>query len=293
MIIVDNSAASRNGDILPSRFQAQLDTVSALINYKNNDNMETSIGLMTMGGDSVQVLVTPTNDTSHLYSVYNKIKVSGIPKFGKALQIAQLALKHRINKHQKERIIVFTADTVNEAESDVIELCRKMRRNNTQIDIVNISSPNNVAVMKNIIDTVNVEDGSCFVDYGPANTESLVDVVKKSAIMYNNANMGGGGMGDFQANNDEYDDELQAVLRMSLEEERKRQEELKKKEEGQNQEDGDAEQQQLLQEANDIVDKEDKQEENEHLKDPEFIQEILEELKEDDKKDQDKDDTKQ
>lgn len=248
--------------------------------------METSIGLMTMGGDSVQVLVTPTNDTAHLYSVFNKIKVGGTPKFAKSLQIAQLALKHRINKHQKERIVVFTADTMVEPESDIIDLCRKMRRNNTQIDIINISSPNNVAMLKNIIDTVNVEDKSCFLDYGPENNESLVDTVKKSPMMYNNANMGqGGGMG-FQANNDEFDDELQAVLRMSLEEERKRQEDLKKKEENPNNEGDDAEQEKLLQEANNIVDKEEGDEENEHLKDPEFIKDILDELKDEDKKDE-------
>ena len=51
MIIMDNSVYSRNGDVIPNRFQSQLDAISALVSYKTNENLETSVGLMTMGGN--------------------------------------------------------------------------------------------------------------------------------------------------------------------------------------------------------------------------------------------------
>ena len=50
MIIMDNSDASRNGDALPSRFQAQLEAVSTIIRTKLNQNPQNTVGLMTMAG---------------------------------------------------------------------------------------------------------------------------------------------------------------------------------------------------------------------------------------------------
>lgn len=280
MIIIDNSEASRNGDILPNRFQAQLDTVSSLINYKTNQNVETRVGIMTSGGDNVNILVTPTNETSLLYSVFNKIQIGGTNKFAKSLQIAQLALKHRINKNQKERIIVFVANEIRENESEIVDICRKMRRNNTQIDIINICNNANVNLLKTIIDTVNVEDQSYFLNYEKQSTESLNEVTRKSPIMYNNANQNQnqGGFGD------EMDDELQEVLRISLEEEQKRLAELQKQREDVKNE----EEEKLLKEAEEIVNKDDKAIENEYLKDPKFLEEILDELEDKDKKDENK-----
>lgn len=282
MILIDNSEPSRNGDILPNRFQAQMDAVSSLINYKTNQNVETSVGLMTTGGDNVQILVTPTSETSHLYSVFNKIQIRGDNKFAKALQIAQLALKHRVNKNQKERIIAFVASEIRENETEIVDICRKLRRNNTQIDLINISNNANVNMLKTIIDTVNVEDQSYLLNYDKQATETLNETVRKSPIMFNNAtqNQQQGGFGD------EFDDELQAVLRMSLEEEQKRMVEMQKQnDEPRNEE----EEQRLLQEAEDIVNKDNTTADNEYLKDPKFLEEIMDELGNKDKKDEDKD----
>ena len=280
MIIIDNSEPSRNGDILPNRFQAQLDTVSSLINYKTNQNVETSVGLMTSGGDNVQILVTPTNETSLLYSVFNKVQIGGENRFGKALQIAQLALKHRVNKNQRERIIAFVASEIRENEAEIIDICRKMRRNNTQIDIINICNNANVDLLKTIIDTVNIEDQSCLVNYERQGPESLNETVRKSPVMFNNTgqNQAQGGFGD------EDDEELQAVLRMSLEEEQRRIEEMQREQQG----DKNEEEQRLLQEAEDIANTESKPVDNEYLKDPKFVEEILDELGDKDKDGKDK-----
>lgn len=268
MIIIDNSEPARNGDIVPNRLQAQLDTVASLINFKTNANVETCVGLMTSGGENVQVLVTPTNETSLLYSVFNRVEVGGHARFAKALQIAQLALKHRVNKNQRERIIAFVASDLRESEAEVVDICRKARRNNTQIDIVNVASPANLGLLRTIVETVNVEEGSTLVSYDKQSAESLNDVVRKSAIMFNNANADqntGAGFGG-----DEYDEELQAVLRMSMEEEQRRIAEVERQKAPEKNE----EEERLLQEAEDIVNRENKAADNEYLKDPKFLEEI-------------------
>ena len=50
MIVVDNSESSRNGDYVPSRWDAQADAANLIFQYKTQANPESSVGLMTMGG---------------------------------------------------------------------------------------------------------------------------------------------------------------------------------------------------------------------------------------------------
>jgi len=57
----------------------------------------------------VEVLATPINDSGKILSSLHGIKLSGSIIFSNALQIAQLALKHRLNVNQKQRIIAFVA----------------------------------------------------------------------------------------------------------------------------------------------------------------------------------------
>jgi 26S proteasome regulatory subunit N10 len=55
IIILDNSKYARNGDILPSRFDSQADALGLLANAKLQENQESAVGLMTMGGRNVEV----------------------------------------------------------------------------------------------------------------------------------------------------------------------------------------------------------------------------------------------
>jgi 26S proteasome regulatory subunit N10 len=47
---VDNSDWSRNGDYLPTRWEAQQDAVALIANAKFQAHAESSVGLMTMAG---------------------------------------------------------------------------------------------------------------------------------------------------------------------------------------------------------------------------------------------------
>lgn len=55
MILVDNSLFARNGDILPTRWDSQVEAIHLLSNAKLNDNQESTVGLMLMGGRNPEV----------------------------------------------------------------------------------------------------------------------------------------------------------------------------------------------------------------------------------------------
>ena len=279
MIIIDNSVFSRNGDIIPNRFRAQLDSVGSLITYKTNDNLETSVGLMTMGGINPKLLTTPTNQTSALYSQFSKISINGQNHFSKSLQIAQLAMLHRTNKKQHERVIAFVASEIKDSDEILSSIGRNFKRNGTALDIINICNNENVNKIQKLIDIVDVGNSedcrSSFINYEPG-VGLLLDAIKSSTIM------GNVGLTGQIANDDYMDDELQMVLRISMEEEEKRQRELEEKKNKElNKND--------MKEEEIVIDKkvgEDKKEGNDvnqYINDPEFIKEILGDLNMDNK----------
>lgn len=63
---VDNSEWTRNGDYAPTRFSAQCEAVSYLANAKLQENQESSVGLMTMAGARIQVLISPGREPGQL-----------------------------------------------------------------------------------------------------------------------------------------------------------------------------------------------------------------------------------
>lgn len=50
MMIIDNSEYMRNGDYVPSRFDAQSDAVNTVFQTKIDSNPENTVGIMTMAG---------------------------------------------------------------------------------------------------------------------------------------------------------------------------------------------------------------------------------------------------
>ncbi len=61
MILLDNSDWSRNGDYQPTRWEAQSDSASMIGSAKFQSHPESAVGLITMAGKQVDVLLTPTN----------------------------------------------------------------------------------------------------------------------------------------------------------------------------------------------------------------------------------------
>jgi 26S proteasome regulatory subunit N10 len=94
---------------------------------------------------------TPLPPTSLQVSVPNiksmliifRAQIGGKQNFLKAMNVAQLCLKHRINKHQKQRIVVFVASRITASEGELSDLAKKLKRNNVAVDLVNICEDSN------------------------------------------------------------------------------------------------------------------------------------------------------
>ena len=308
MILIDNSVYARNGDALPTRLQAQLDATAALTNFTTNDNMESCVGLMTIAGANAEsILTTPTIEASAVYGSFSRVRVGGHIALVRALQIAALAIKHRVRKNQSERIVVFVASEIRDSPEELFVTARNLRRNNTSVDVVNICNENNLRLLQQFMEIVNVADNSRLLNYqGGLNV--LTDALRSGGFL-------GGAVGEQGGFQEEMDPELEMVLRISMEEEKRRLEELERQRappvtgheptsvgmivEEDAAEAEDDEKEALISRANDAVEKESKEKqadrpphkdnENDYIKDPAFIKEILKDLQidPDDKKKKD------
>ena len=116
VVCVDNSEWTRNGDYAPTRIRAQTDAVNLLAGAKLQTNPENTVGVLTMAGKSPKVLVTPTPSLGKILNAMHDVDVDGQANFDSSVQIAQLALKHRQNKNQRQRIVLFMGSPISETK---------------------------------------------------------------------------------------------------------------------------------------------------------------------------------
>ncbi|KAH0562803.1 hypothetical protein GP486_002565 [Trichoglossum hirsutum] len=242
MIVVDNSESSRNGDYPPSRFEAQSDAVNLIFSAKTQANAESSVGLMSMGGKGPEVLVTLTTDFGKILDGLHRTKIRGSTHLTTGIQVAGLALKHRQNKSQRQRIIVFICSPIGEDEKTLVKLAKKMKKNNISIDFIIFGDieDDNTKKLTAFNENVNSGDGShlAIIPPGPnLLSDSLITTPILSGEGIAGAGRQGGGEGG-EGGAEEYefgidpsvDPELALALRMSYEEEKARIEREKEKE---------------------------------------------------------------
>ncbi|KAL7275128.1 proteasome regulatory particle base subunit rpn10 [Rhizina undulata] len=251
MIIIDNSESSRNGDYTPTRFEAQEDAVSLIFSAKTAANPESSVGLMTMGGKGPEVLVTLTTDFGKILTGLHDTKIKGGTHLATGIQVAGLALKHRQNKSQRQRIIAFVGSPITEDEKTLVKLAKKMKKNNIAVDFVNFGEiDSNIQKLQAFIDAINSSDNSHLVTIPPG-PYLLTDQLVGTPIMGEEGGMGGAGadgsLGGGDASQFEFgvdptlDPDLALALRMSMEEEKARlAKEQKDKEEAEKKKEGEA-----------------------------------------------------
>ncbi|KAH6755909.1 regulatory particle non-ATPase 10 [Perilla frutescens var. hirtella] len=238
MICIDNSEWMRNGDYSPTRFDAQKDAVSLICGAKTQANPENTVGVLTMAGKGVRVLVTPTSDLGKILACTHGVEVGGEMNLAAGIQVAQLALKHRQNKKQQQRIIVFVGSPV-KYEKKVLELIgKKLKKNSVALDIVNFGEEDEEKTEKleALLAAVNNNDSSHIV-HVPPGPNALSDVLISTPIFTGDGEGASGyvaaaaaAAGGFEFGVDpNLDPELALALRVSMEEERARQEAAAKK----------------------------------------------------------------
>ncbi|RUS17859.1 hypothetical protein BC937DRAFT_89404 [Endogone sp. FLAS-F59071] len=228
MLVLDNSEWMRNGDYTPTRVGAQSDAVNMIFGSKMQSNPENTVGLMTMAGKSPDVLVTLTNDPGKILTALHSVKLSGKIDFITGVQIAQLALKHRQNKTQQQRLVVFVGSPIDTDEKALVKLAKKMKKNNVAIDVVNFGEEGeNTAKLEAFVSAVNNVDNSHLVTIPPG-PHILSDMLIPTPIVAGEdgalPGFAAGGSGNFEYGVDPgLDPELALALRISMEEERARQ----------------------------------------------------------------------
>lgn len=240
MICVDNSEWMRNGDYSPSRFQAQADAINLICGAKTQANPENTVGVLTMAGKGVRVLATPTSDLGRILACMHGLEMGGEMNIASAIQVAQLALKHRQNKNQQQRIIVFAGSPV-KYEKKVLEMIgKKLKKNSVALDIVDFGEEDDgkPEKLEALLSAVNNNDSSHMI-HVPPGPDALSDVLISTPVFTSGGEGGsgfavaaaaataaaiGGSSGyDFDVDPN-IDPELALALRVSMEEERARQE---------------------------------------------------------------------
>ncbi|KAM7524055.1 hypothetical protein LguiA_013957 [Lonicera macranthoides] len=240
MICIDNSEWMRNGDYSPTRFQAQTDAVNLICGAKTQSNPENTVGVLTMAGKGVRVLVTPTSDLGKILACMHGLDIGGEMNLAAGIQVAQLALKHRQNKKQQQRIILFAGSPVNYDKKALELIGRKLKKNSVALDIVCFGEEDEgkTEKLEAMTAAVNNNDSSHIVHVAPG-ANALCDVLISTPIFTGDGEGGSGfaaaaaaagGVSGYDFGVDpNLDPELALALRVSMEEERARQEAAAKK----------------------------------------------------------------
>uniref|UniRef100_A0A7R9VRB5 26S proteasome non-ATPase regulatory subunit 4 homolog n=1 Tax=Chlamydomonas euryale TaxID=1486919 RepID=A0A7R9VRB5_9CHLO len=232
IVCIDNSEWTRSGDYTPTRFQAQADAVNLLAGAKTQAHPENTVGVLTMAGKTPRVLVTPTPDLGKVLNCMTDIDVEPDCNLLASVQIAQLALKHRQNKNQRQRIVIFVGSPVQEEKDALVKIAKKLKKNSVAVDVVSFGcETENEEKLEAFHTAVNSNGNSNLVTVpaGPV----LSDVLISSPIFQGEGGsgygFGGGGGGGGGGEGYEFgvdpnvDPDLALALRVSLEEERARQ----------------------------------------------------------------------
>ena len=148
------------------------------------------------------------------------------------MQVAQLALKHRQNKHQRQRIIIFVGSPLKEEQNELVKLGKKLKKNDVAVDIINFGeTAENQEKLEAFIGAVNKNENSNLLTVPPG-PHILSDLIISSSICNSGDGDGGGGGGGMGGGSFDmggggaggFDADLAMALRISAEEERQRQE---------------------------------------------------------------------
>ena len=207
---------------------------------------------MSMGGKGPEMLVTLTTDFGKVLDGMHRTRIRGSMHLATGIQIAGLALKHRQNKSQRQRIIIFTCSEIKEEKAALVKLAKKIRKESIAVDLIAFGdlSSENVAKLEAFNENVKSQGGEgshlAIIHPGPS---LLSDQLVSTPILAGenagvgsggDADMGGTGGGADAGTGFEFgvdpsaDPELALALRMSMEEEKARQEKQKKEDEEKN-----------------------------------------------------------
>jgi 26S proteasome regulatory subunit N10 len=203
---------------------------------------------MSMAGTGPTVLNTPTTNFGAVLAGLHETRIKGQAHLGTAISVAMLALKHRANKSQRQRIVVLMCSALNaengdknDSEKELVKLAKKCKKNNVSVDFVafgDATEADTKTILEKFVEAVGGSAGEGnYLAVVPPGPGLLSDSLITTPIvnMGGDAGQGGSGMegletaggssggGGFEFGVDPTaDPELAMALRMSMEEEQNR-----------------------------------------------------------------------
>lgn len=155
----------------------------------------------------------------------DKILIEGDCDVLKSIKVAQLSLKHRKDKHARQRIICFIGHPLKGTEEDFEDVGMMLKKNAVSIDVINFAHPDNVSRCQSLVASANQgqeeNPTSHFMNVEPGC--HMTDVILTSPICqiedFGGSAMAGGGAGGMNdpLNIDpNMDPELAEAIRLSM-----------------------------------------------------------------------------
>jgi 26S proteasome regulatory subunit N10 len=118
---------------------------------------------------SSSVLETLTNDQGAIMRAMAQLKIGGAIQFVNGVAVAALALKHRPNKAQRQRVIVFVGSPIADDSKEMVKLAKRLKKNNVNVDVINFADEEaNVDKLDAFITAVNGKEGQRCAAHPPA-----------------------------------------------------------------------------------------------------------------------------
>ena len=107
---------------------------------------------------------SPTEEPGKILASFAGINIGGKSDLSTAVQIAQLALKHRKNKNGGQRIIAFVGGPVFESIDKLQKIGKQLKKNNVAVDIISIGEmdENNEKLLE-FVNATNSNDNRYYV----------------------------------------------------------------------------------------------------------------------------------
>jgi len=167
-----------------------------------------------------------------MFSCRTQVNVDGHCDYVASIRKAQLALKHRQNQQQRQRIVVFCGSPIEIEQGILQKVGTDLRRNGVALDLINFGEEDhNGPPLETLLQAVNKDNNSHLVTVPPGR-QLLSDVLLRSAIMLEEGAVGdmdGAGVGDGVTSEFPFgvdpsaDPELAMALTLSMAEETERQ----------------------------------------------------------------------
>ena len=106
------------------------------------------------------------------------------------IKIAHLALKHRLGKNHKTRIVAFIGSPIDADEKELVKLAKKLKKEKVSVDVVSFGEvTENEDLLKKFVETVNGRDGTSShlvaIPPGPHLSDALISSPIIQVCLYN------------------------------------------------------------------------------------------------------------